>query len=304
LGIPIISDVIDGVKWTIDFIFNKAPRPVQFGIFLVLLLLLGALIPFLFHMVGVHCNHDAKIVTTSPLAFITNIKIAFIGKEEGYQNVSAYQPDIISLLPSNIGGESCVKPICYDDSVDVWYWESEGVCDNKTILHPYLSKHFDWQKCVICNGTVNYTVIVETYSAIRDSEWLCYGDAYRIPDSDMSWVQKTFCDPDQRCIPPRNYYYDYDTGLYTCLNPAVCGANITEANQTYLLDEELKQANAEQMYKDEQKTYDKALYFKCDNNLRPQLTFFGIPFLDYKIWLFIMVIAVMFIFLNKIKKHN
>lgn len=301
MSIPILSDIIDGIKWIIDFAFNKAPRPVQIGLFLLILLLFASIIPFMFHIFGIHCNSESNAVKTPTLGFITNLKLAFIDKDEGY-NFTEYQPDTISLLPYDLGGESCVKPICHY-SEDIWYWQSSSNCDNKTIVYPFLTKNWNWQKCVVCNGSENYTIIRGDTTLAGEREYLCFGDAYRIPDRDMSWVQRAFCDPESRCIPPRNYYYEYDTGKYTCLNPEICGSNVTIGNQTYLIDEELKEADAERLYKDDVKTYDKAFYFKCDKELNPQLTFFGIPFLDYKIWLIIMVIAVMFIFLTNIKRH-
>jgi len=301
MGIPILSDILDGVKWLIDFAFNKAPRPVQIGMFLVILLLFGSIIPFMFHLFGVHCNHDADVVKTNTLSFITNLKIAFIEKEEGY-NSEEFQPDTIALLPYDIGGESCVKPICHDTD-EFWFWQSSSDCNNQTIIHPFLTKHWDWQKCVVCNGSENYSIVQSATTIITDREWLCFGNAYRIDDDDMSFLQKALCDPQSRCIPPRNYYYNYNTGKYTCLEPDICGANVSIGNQSYLIDEELKDAGGERLYKDDIKSYDKAFFFKCDKNLNPQLTFFGVPFLDYKLWLFLVVIAVMFIFLNKIKRH-
>jgi len=301
MGIPIIGEIWDGILFLIDFFFNKAPKPIQLAMFLLFLLLLGSLIPFTMHLFGIHCTSAGDVVKISPMKLTKNIKLAFLDKDDIY-NVSEFQPDTIGFLPLDIGGESCVKPICHDED-DFWFWQSTNECDNKTIIHPFLTKRFDWQKCVVCDGDENFSIIHSSYSIAAERETLCFGDAYRIAEEDMNFVQRMFCDPESRCMPPLHYYYNYTTGKFTCLDLEYCAENVT--NQTIIprIDEELKEGDAELMYKDTKKDYKKLLFFKCDKKCNPQLTIYGIPFLDYKMWLLIFVVGVMFLFLRSIKKH-
>lgn len=299
MGLPILDEIFAGIRWIIDFFFNKIPRPVQYLLFLMFLLVFSVLISFSIHLFGVHCDHDGDVVRTSPLQIATNIRIAFQDPLE-QTNTTSFQPENIGFL---IPLESCKKPICHDYD-EFFNWAVDSECDNKTTLNAYLTKQFDWGKCVVCLGDENYSVIQSSFG-LSETETLCFGDAYRINRTDMNFVQRMFCDPDSRCMPPVSYYYDYSTGLYTCLPEYedFCGINATQDEVVWTIDEELKEAGAEAIYSDTDMDYRKAIYFKCDASRNPELTFFGIPFLDYKVWLLLFVLIVMFVFLAKIKKH-
>lgn len=170
-------------------------------------------------------------------------------------------------------------------------------------MYPFLTKHYNWQQCVRCEGDVNYS-IVHGILGMSENEWLCFGDAYRLDEDEMGWFQKMVCNPDSRCMPPLHFYYEYDTGTFDCIDLEYCSQNNSNYTTTAVIDEELKSAGAELRYKGEtDKSYKKAILFKCSKDLKPQITLFGIPIFDYKIWLFLMIIGGMFIFLNKIKKH-
>lgn len=289
MGIPVIQEIFDGIRWGIDFFLNKAPKPLLYIIFLALILLFGSMIPFMLHIFGVHCDSNAEVLKTSPLMITKNFKIAIIDADELY-NSSSYVPDEPNFATS------CRKPSCFVDGE--YYWESESECDNQTIIYPFLTTRLLSSRCSICQGGVNSTLIRGT-GGNSQSFYLCFGDAYPIPKEDMNWYQSWTCDED-RCSPPVNYYYEYDTGTYDCSNLDVCGLNATET--TYQIDEELASAGAELMYPFEnRKDYRTFMYFKCDKQLKPQLTLYGIPLFDYKIWLILTVIGILLYILFKIK---
>lgn len=300
MGIPLIQELWDGIRWSIDFFMDKIPRPLKIAFFLIFLLLFGVFIPFMLHTFGVHCNSNSQVVKTSSLDILTNLKIAFIDPDE-QTNISSFQPDIIGFdTIGNLGGVPCSYDICYYPNDDAYYWESNSICENRTILKPFLTKHFDFESCVTCDGDINYSIILEAFG-FRTADYFCYGDAYPIPYENRSWTQKILCNPSRRCMPPPHYYYDYDTGLFTCYDIDVCGI-FTNITTVYKIDDYLHDAGGELMYDNQNKNdYKKMMLFKCQNDGQPILTLYGIPLFDYKIWLMIIVIAVLIMFLSMIK---
>lgn len=270
--------------------------------FLIMLLLFGAMIPFMLHLFGVHCNYDGEIVKTSPLALTSNLRIAFIDADEVY-NKSSYLPESLSV--AGVPVESCRKPVCYDNETDAYYFESSSVCDNKTIIYPYLTTQASWSRCITCDGDINGTHIVGYEGTAFTDVYLCFGDAHRIPEDEMNWYQSWSCDPDSRCIPPEHYYYEYDTGTYDCEDLDICGVNVTNDSIVPVIDEELKSVGAELMYPNQEfKDYRSAILFKCDKSLKPQITLYGLPVFNYKVWLLIMVISILVTVMTRLKPYR
>jgi len=297
MGIPIVSEILTGIQFVINFFMDKAPKPLKIIMFLMLLLLFGALIPFMLHSFGIHCTHEGDVVKTNTLSVFTNLKLAMIDPDADY-NTSSYNPEPISLLGV---GESCYSAICMADD-GLWRRESADECINKTIIYPFVTTQFDWTKCVTCDGDENYTFI-HTTGLDSSKGTLCFGDANRIEEDDMNWFQSWVCEPESRCMPPVNYYYEYDTGTFDCLDEDLCGGNLTE--YIPLINEELKSANAKLLYSNnDNKNYKNFILFKCDKKLRPQMTIYGIPLFDYKVWLLLMVVSGMVFVMLRMKDHN
>lgn len=297
MGIPIIEDIFNGIKFVITFFMDKAPRPIKFMFFLLMLVGLVAMIPFMLHFFGFHCNTSSELIQLSPLKVTTNIRLAFIGADE-YINTSSYVPENLNTF-GFFSSDSCRKPVCYIDGE--YYYQSMDECDNQTIVYPYLTTLVTWSRCSICDGNVTSTFI---RGAIGNSDtfYLCHGDSYTINKSDRNWYQSLTCNEDDRCFPPNYYYYEYDTGTYDCLDLDVCGINNTEIIS--VTDDLLKEADGKLLNKITNKNdYRKTITLKCDKNFSPQITFFGIPVFDYRIWLLFSVLFVMFMFLNNIKRH-
>ena len=292
MGLPIIQEVWDGIRWAIDFFMDKIPRPLQILIFLLFLVLFASMIPFFLHLVGVHCDSHSVVKKVSLLKVSTNVQLAYIGANE-YINISSYVPPNIETL--GLPTESCRKPVCY--SKGRYFWQSDDECDNKTIIYPYLTTLLSWSRCTVCQGDVNHTTILGLLGT--DSYYLCFGDAYPINKTDMNFYQSFTCDED-RCMPPFYYYYEYDTGTYDCLNETYCGENASVILSR--ADILLEQADAERMYaaSADDRSYDKAIQVKCDKEFNPQIYFYKIPIFNYKIWLLLVVVYVMFTFLHKI----
>jgi hypothetical protein len=298
MGIPIISDVLDGAKYIITTFIDKAPKPLKIAIFLSLLVGAIVVIPFMLHIFGVHCNYDGDAVKTSPFSFLTNIKLALIDANQVY-NKSSYEPENIGLLGLPVSTD-CVKHVCIVG--DTVYYASDPECDNQTKRYIFLSKNYEWTRCVVCDGDTNYTSIQSSFTLGGENDYYCYGDATPIPDTDKSWFQNWVCNPEQRCVPPANYYFESDTGTYDCVDSVSCGQNDTEIRP--LIDQELAEVDAELLYPNiDDKDYRSAFKFTCDRDNQPQMAFFGIPLFSLKLWLLLIVLGVMFIFLKNIKSH-
>lgn len=285
--------ILDEIRWLIDSFLDKTPRPIQILIFLLMLVGLVSLIPFFLHLIGFHCNTDAEVIKTTPLSFITNLRIAYIGADD-YINTSSYIPQPSSIVVS------CRKPVCYVNGS--YYYESTSYCDGQTIIYPLLTTRATWSQCSICDGEVNYTGIRSIGGFVSESFYLCHGDAYHINQSDRNWYQSWVCDEGEDCTVPKYYKYEYDTGTFDCIYLEICGLNNTQIISE--MDSLLDQAEGELFYPDiSEKDYRKAVSIKCDRKFEPQITFFGLPIFDYKVWLLLIVIYVMFMFLSNIVKH-
>lgn len=290
MGVPILSEIWDGIRWVIDFFVNKAPKPITFLFFLLMLLAFGVVINFSLHIMGVHCNSAGDPVKTSMMDFPTNIQVLWEANS-GDLSENATQTEVHPQFWSDRGFGLCSDFLkltaegCYDtcdnlsDTSCRWYYRTPG-CFNCTELN-----------IMLCG--------VDT-QLLGDSRQIsvCASD---VRETDVSAVRWFFTCP-RHCSIPDGYYYDWETSNYICEDLAVCGTNATNKNTR--LDELLSDADAELMYKNDNKDAFSMIKFKCDKqNLNPALTFFSIPVFDYRVWIFIGVINIMFMFLAWITKH-
>jgi len=292
--------ISDEIRWMIDSFIDKTPKPIKILLFLLMLVALVSMIPFMLHIFGFHCNTDAEVIKTSPRKFTTNIQLAFIGADE-YINTSSYIPDRVSSnLILGIPIESCRKPVCIVNGS--YYWQSDSYCQGETIVYPLLFTQAEWSRCSICEGDVNHTAIEDSNFLGTDYYYLCLGDAQHLNQSDRNWYQDWICDEGDDCTVPKHYKWEYDTGTFDCIDPDICGLNNTEIVSK--VDDLLLEADGELLYPDTtSKNYKSVIKVKCDRNYNPELTFFGIPLFDYRIWLMLIVIYILFMFLTYIKKH-
>lgn len=307
VDIPVLSDLVDGVKWIIDFFFNKAPAPIKFLFFLVLIIIFATFINFTIQMMGVHCDSKLNVVKVSALEVWTNYKLARLDKDDKY-NANSYTPGMIVPIGYFPVPQTCFIAMC--NISGKFYYKYATECDNETLIYPYKVSGAEFFRCSDCSGTVDDPRI--SGGLISDDQgYLCFGDSYRYNTSGLSTLKLLYfsfsCgDNSKRCIPPLNYYYNYSDGKYSCSNDAVCGINITANTTTYMIDEELKNVKAELMYPPTLNNKDirGAVRFKCSGDMKPDLTFFGIPVFDYRIWLIGTLITMMILFLTHIGQQS
>lgn len=241
-------------------------------------------------MTGIHCNSDKNPVKLSILDFSTNIELLW--ETDPSRFLKGDVLTICDVHPNKCGEErSCYYFMRELDSggygmcnettpaPDCKYYLNDGVCHNCTDQEICIQENEFWIFC----GT-----------------WydICLDDAYYGGGQVTDFMTKcrTTCDV------PKYYMWNQTSGKYHCLVPDKCGNSATQ--EISAIDEKLDRAGAELLYTDnDERGFTRVVGISCDANLNPKLTFFGINIFDYKIWVILFIIAVMFIFLNKVKRH-
>ena len=296
MGLPIVSEIWDGIRWIIDFFINKSPKPIKILLFLLFLLLFGSIISFFLHLSGIHCTTEKEVVKNDVIDIAGNMNLIWIKNHniDFDENVT-----LDEVHPyRDIGFGICQRQ--YRQTNLGCYVACDNITDSDCDYY-----YTGGEECYTCNETT--LKMCEETGSFFGSELFgsgsgipyCSGDAY---PKEWTWTQK-WLKCNRRCEIPLGYKWDSDEGYYLCDDDDICGANATNRPQTRL-DDALTQTGATLLYDNtEKRDYKKLITIKCTNNLNPELTFFGIPVFNYKIWLIIIVIAIMFIFLTNIKRH-
>jgi len=287
VGIPIVSEIWDGIRWIINFFVDKVPTPLKFLIFLLFLLFFGTLISVMLHLTGIHCNSDKDVVKTEALDIKTNI---IVWRETN--NVLTEQGYKISEIHrwNKLAGVDCFYLL--DDSSG-----EHEFCKNST--DPNCEYYYRDSDCFNCTSVDAGYIWDEGSFLPTNVGDVCDGTAYKIEwDIFDRWI---VCE--KLCQIPEHYVYNSSTGTYTCIDLDYCGSNAT-LESIPRMDDLLHDSNAELIYPITQsdRDYRSVVRIKCNNNFNPRLTFFGIDIFDYKIWLFLAVIWVLVMLFFKLNR--
>jgi hypothetical protein len=290
IGITIVQEIWDGIRFIINFFVEKVPTPIKFLIFLLFLLFFGATVSFILHLSGIHCNSAKEVVKTNWLDVGTNIALIW---EDSSRTFTEDNLSICDVHPEYCGNEN----ECYfyaqqldnglyascnltNASSECKYYLKEGTCHNCTEQEICFQESMFWIFC---------------------GNWhsVCIDNAY----STETNFRDTLTGCGSACFVPQHYLWNISTGQYECADTDYCGAGAT-IEQDPIIDEKLKRANAERVYatKDSHKSYTSLVLLKCNNNFNPRLTFFGVDVFDYRFWLLMAVVWVMAMFLFKLNK--
>lgn len=286
MGIPIVQEVFDGIRWIITFFIDKVPKPLKIFIFLIFLLFFGTVISFALNLFGVHCNDAKEPVKNEWYDISTNLN-AIYKKSKIFDdpNLTLQQVQPITRLLD----EWCAVHM-YNDSGE---WIECPLNESANCIYAYYR-----EDCAICNTT--YAGVIYTGGiSWRHFGDVCFGDAYY---KEWSTFDNLFtCNG--ACKIPEHYKLNHLTGFYDCIDLEYCGENKTVVVET-ALNQLLKEQNAQRLYQTNIKrnNLDNFILIKCNKNYSPRLTFFGIDIFDYKIWLFLIIIYVMIIMFNHAKK--
>jgi hypothetical protein len=281
-SIPIISDIIEGVKWLITFFTEKVPKPITVLIFLLFVFVISLLMGIMLHVVGIHCNTDNEPMKTDTMAFYQNINVYYASQdtlnaqtytfEQLFENKD--KSDIVfygKLNTTNGFYEDCGE----NYSTGCSYYLLHGACYNCTYGDVCVSKTL-W----FCGEYVQ----------------ICKTDAYAWAGGAGEALSAAGCSSHLYARIPAHYLWNITSGRYECFEPAFCGPNPTKAANSQL-DDLLESMSATLYYENtSDRDVTRMVGITC-SNAQPQLAFFKIPLFDYRIWVIIILIYVMFMFL-------
>lgn len=297
-SIPILSDIWETLKWLIDFFVNKVPKPVLFLIFLLMMVVIGFLLSFIFHLVGYHCNSNMELVKVDSMKVLSNIDIAFISNPDHV--VKGTGLTVCDVYPNKCGQEH-----------DCYYYAQQlpnGLYDYCNITNASADCKY-YLKEGVCHNCTEDEICFQSALALGFicGEWhsICTSNAFELQESQaLSTATTLFAGRcDTSCAVPEYYMWDIDTGTFTCLDDAKCGENSTFIKNTEL-DEKLHKANAVAVYKTNinENDYTQFLRLSCNRQLNPEVTAMGLPIFDYQLWLLLAVLWVGTMFLLKLRQ--
>lgn len=294
MGLPIVEDVFNAIKFAINFFMDKTPKAIQILVFLILLLLFGNMMSWMLHISGVHCNSHKEPVKVDTIKIVSNVKIFWWVAKGDLDTPTATIDDVhpwtrYITFQGNL--ETCVDILIYDGNNYV-------ACDN--LSDPNCLYYYKNADCFNCSVTdIGWVYALDSFLNWYWVGEVCGGDVTRIHDR-STWLNFK-CD--SLCSIPEHYAWDVSEGNYYCIDLDFCGVNATKEIEPRV-DAELRDAGAELMYPGEDsRTIDTFVQIKCSKNFNPRLTIYGLDVFDYRIWILIIVVYVMFIFLSKIKRH-
>jgi len=294
LGIPIISEVWDGIRWLIDQFIDKAPRPLKILLFLFFLIAFGNVIIWLFHLGGVHCNTDKEVIKTDTIDIVTNVKVLYSS------SVSTLTGEVVSVEEAH----PWTKFIYLGSALESCSYYMKNVSGEFQFCQDFNSTGCEYYyRDADCHNCTEIDV-GWVYNSDLLLNWVYVGtvcdDGARYKSK--SWFGRNIaCEP--LCDIPEHYAWNNQEGYFECADPDYCGVNATK-EPDYEIDFLLKEAGGRLLYETpNENDYRRFIQIKCSDNYNPQLTLYGIPVFDYKIWLIIIVIATMFLFLRNIKRH-
>lgn len=294
MAIPVISEILSFLQ----SVMQSMPKAMRYIIFLFFLIVLVWMIPIFLHLLGWHCNHEKTLMTTNGFDFLGNIQLAFIDPKEVF-NASEYTPfgnslllqaDVAFFTRPYITG---VREICIDYNTTNCLW---GLLYTQS----FFSNN---PQCINC---ANYSCVSLAKNIGQGGEGsisgqcLCFSDAFRRPDSELSWFSEMVTCRGRE-VPPKNYAYNQSRNTFVCINQSVCGVGVTVVKFT--IDYKLEQMGALPYTPTSEKDYTAAIQLSCNGDFQPQITVFKLPIFDLQIWLGLFVLGILFFFLNKIKRH-
>lgn len=291
MAIPVISETLSFLQ----SIIQAMPKSLRYIFFLAFVIGAFALLPFLFHMIGFHCNSDRNIVKTSTFSFIGNAEIALQDPRELF-NASSFTPYELTGITECTYYVRYISEGLYEVCTDT---DNFTGCVYGLLYSPKLLGDDP-----VCINSTNFSCvsIVRPSFGSTSGNCLSFSDAYRKNDDEIYWWQRyATCNSD--CTPPPNYAYNATTNTFNCIDLDVCGT----ANTTikYKIDVLLEKHDAERFYSQSgsDKDYKNAVKFACDSSFNPQITIFGLPIFDYKIWIALIVLGAMFFWLSHVGRH-
>lgn len=278
------------------------PKSVKYLFFLFFLIITVALVPFVVHMMGIHCNSGKQVQTTSILDFSDNYEISQMSRDDIYNATNYNAKQGFTFM----GGDLKLKcaPLVKLDHTSTLFGDFYALCDRNDTISENSNCDYALRvvrfngifskkpKCYVCDDLRDVTFYsLSPFDNDAINGKYCFSEAF--PNN------STDCGKTDDCEMPYGYMFDNTTGNFKCFDDTLCGGNASKT--IYSVDIKLKSMGAKDYYPPAQNEndYQNAISIICDNNLKPQISLYRIPVLDYKFWILLMVIGAMFFFYVK-----
>lgn len=267
MALPIIGDILNGIRSAIDWLVETIPKPVLFLFFIFFITLIGgAIIPIFMNLGGTFCIDNLKY-ENNRLDIFENVKFM----------AQTLKLDDEELLPGQIEVED--NPYTFNTCViqtegagaSLEYWYSGAYCTDCEEIEEGDAEYRSWNSGFIGNAS---------------NEGACKGDVYRIPDKDKTVGQRIFCesvdDPSLvglLCEPPAGFYYNFTLHRYDCIESWCENTTMMQAQKV-----ELKESLTLSPLESRQ-----LIGIKCDGN-KARFAVAGVDLFNYKMWLLIFIL--------------
>ena len=282
-----ISGIISSIGDIIRTAFDTVPKPVKFLLFLLLLLFIGLLIQSILSVTGIYCDSANNPVKLGG-GFIKNIELADEVPNMAFLNLEAEEQAEYGISQFSDLITKCSKIIPYG-LIQYPDGAEEAFTDKY---------FFDGTFCTDCESV---TIIEQLANGdVFDTHNFCTGTVLRLDKEDKSVWQKMFCGGMfGGCEPPEHYFWSQELDVFLCSDETCEGITLGEK-----WDAKLQEAEATYLYPEgiiAKTSYEKLVGITC-TDIKPNLTVYGIPILDYKIWILLMLVAILVWVLTNIKK--
>jgi hypothetical protein len=316
----IIGDVIG----TISNFFSTVPRPVQFIIFLLLILLFGEIINYSLYMFGFFCDGSNNVV---------RIKLDLTNLVE-IPSIMKLQNDLANNDIQALGFiDKDVKDCVLESTAPYLLYDSYGTLRLNRTTEDESRYFYRWNPCVLCDvmkyrqeeSIINDTGVMATIKRIGNliglikgvssgGEYVCLANASGLPynfthGNYSTQLLRTSCE-DVLCSPPIYYHYDYELNKYVCdydncvqfIIPIWNDLLYNKFHATLLYPSgELGSLQSNTTNKKYRPTYNNAIGLTC-KDYNPKISIFKINIFDYKLWIAITLIGLCFWAYKSFKK--
>lgn len=284
-GIVNVGGIIGGIGGVFTSLFDLMPRPLKFLLFLLVLLVLGGLIQPSMQVFGVYCDSSDNPVSLGVTSIGTNIGLLDEVPDPETINLEVIEPQSVQETVDECS-------LCYDAG-EVTVIDENGIRTNITETRCFYNYG---DGCVNCNEVVDLDPTQFTLTGTLRN--YCDGDAFRKPTEDLSTLGRVFCGASYlgRCSPPEHYFYESALDKYVCEDETCEGLTAS-----IIWNEKLSKAGGTLIYpegKDTRRNYESFVGVICED-LEPKLAVFGIPVFDYKLWVLLMLVIMIFWFYMK-----
>jgi hypothetical protein len=291
--IPVVSDILNAIGSSIQWLTQSAPTPFRIIFFLLLLFIGIGLLSLAVRVVGYHCSSTGVPMKISTFNLYSNIKLITNTPDPTDLNSNLRSVEDSGIFVSTTFAKDCgiknSNATITDENGTVTDWSNKYAYSIALV------------KCVTCDHYYTYTKPGNQFLS-QSEQGVCTTDSYRIPNADKNVMQKAFCGW-YVCEPPINYYWRQSDNRYVCTDLGVCG-NYTVGRQW---DDDLASAGAVPVYPggfSQETDVNSVFSFQCDDSLRAQLAVYGIPIFDYRMWVIGILLMVIIGFFAWLMQHK